>query len=44
MFGAQSKFRGGRLAIASTVVATTITGIAIFDISALDAKPAAAAP
>ena len=86
MFGAQSKFRGGRLAISSTegiylyehqdkqwvwvaklvlpspeyfvldnslesldlnattVVATTITGIAIFDISALDAKPAAAAP
>ena len=86
MFGAQSKFRGGRLAIASTegiylyehrdkqwvwvaklvlpspeyfvldnslesldlntttVVATTITGIAIFDISALDAKSAAVAP
>jgi hypothetical protein len=85
-FGAQSQFRGGRLAIASvegiylyehqdkqwvlvaklvlptpeyfvldnsldaldlnatTVVATTINGIAIFDISALDAKPAAAAP
>jgi FG-GAP repeat len=86
MFGAQSQFRGGRLAIASTegiylyehqdkqwvwvaklvppspeyfvidnsldsldlnattVVATTVNGIAIFDISALDAKPAAAAP
>jgi FG-GAP repeat len=86
MFGAQSQFRGGRLAIASvegiylyehqdkqwvwvaklvlpspeffvidnsldsldlnatTVVATTINGIAIFDITALNAKPATTAP